>query len=253
MYHLSLRLKPATVHADHWSMTDDRRPNYDFFAPTPTPRPPPYPPAARTGPMPPQPGPTFVETIPPRRSGLPGWAVVLISAVAGLFVVGILAAIAIPVFISQREKAQWQATTVSLPATLNGADRNTTATANTLATTFANDGIPLENIGIYGPIGPDVVIIFAVKTPIAATPAQRAAERAEFERGFAVPGSSSLVLTPQADPGKLGGELSCDSSQGVQICVATDANSIFALVTGAKAVAPATLTRQAREATISRD
>jgi len=241
-------------------VTDDRRPDYDFFAPTPPP--PSYPPyGTRTAPPGPAGAPirgqilppgnwNYAQSIPPQRSGLPGWAIALIAGGVGFVVLGILAAIAIPVFLSQRGKAEWQSTTVSLPASVAGQDRNTSAAATKLAAGFASEGVPVDSVGLYGPLGPDSVIVIAMKTPRFETPQEQEDTQAGFERGFAARAGTGMTLTRQAEPGKLGGRLSCGSMQTVQVCVTINANSIVALVTGSSKVDPVALTRQTREAAV---
>ncbi len=241
-------------------MTDDRRPDYDFFAPTP---PPPSNPPYGTQATPYSPGPpvrgqvlpqggnwTYAQSIPPQRSGLPGWAIALIAGAVGFVVLAILAAIAIPVFLSQRAKAEWQSTTVSLPPTLAGLNRNTSSAAGTLADGFAGNGVPAGSVGIYGELGANAVIVIAVKTPRSENPAEQQATQSGFERSFAGRGDGTFSLTQGADPGKLGGRLGCGTLQTVQVCVATNANSIVSVVTGSKDLDPVTLTRQAREAAV---
>ena len=59
----------------------------------------------------------------PRRSravtALIAAAVVLVSIIG----IGIVSAVAIPVFLSQRMKAEWRSTTIALPATFDGGER----------------------------------------------------------------------------------------------------------------------------------
>jgi hypothetical protein len=100
-----------------------------FFAggPAPAPAAPYVPPHSQYGAPPTQygappmfgPGPYS----PPQRSGLPVWAIVAICVPAALIVVGILAAIAIPVFLNQRN-------TPVTPDRLGGLSRSTDPVLN---------------------------------------------------------------------------------------------------------------------------
>jgi hypothetical protein len=95
----------------------------------------PPPPPGQFGPPPPQvpfggPPAYGQPPYPPvKRSGLPVWAIVAICVPAGVVVIAILAAIAIPVFLNQRS-------TPVMPASLGGASRSSDPTM-----THAVDGV----------------------------------------------------------------------------------------------------------------
>ena len=247
-------------------MSDDRKPGYDFYPPAPpssptTPRPsppsrpysgPPNHPHSTplTGVVPRQA--KWADGIPPvHRSGMPGWLIVLIALVVGLVGTGILAAVAIPVFLSQRLKADYQATTVQLPATFNGHKQNTTAQAKALAKSLAIDDIQVKDIAVYGTIGPDAVIILAVKPPAAMSVVEQAAQREDIEREFAAQGTP-LSLIQEPDPGELGGWIGCGSTEaGPEICLATSAGSLVAVFSPRRGDDPVKLLREARAAAVS--
>lgn len=240
-------------------MSDDRQPGYDFFPPpqpttpaTPRSGPPhqPYP-GPMTGVVPRQ-SPPWADQIPPaRRSSIPAWLIVLIVLFVALVTSGILAAVAIPVFLSQRLKAEYQATTVELPATFNGQKRNTGTQATEVAKSVAIGGINAKDVAVYGRIGPDTVIIVALKPPAPMSEAQQTVERNDFERAFASTGSP-LFLIKAPDAGELGGWIGCGNTvQGPVVCLATSVGSMVTVITSAEGD-PVTLLRQARAATVSR-
>jgi hypothetical protein len=247
-------------------MSDDRKPGYDF-----------YPPARSTNPANPHSGPPsrqyseppnhpystpltvnvprqlkWADGIPPvHRSGVPGWLIVLLALVLGLVGTGILAAVAIPVFLSQRLKADYQATTVHLPAKFNGHKQNTTAQAKTMAKSFAVDDIQIKDVAVYGTVGPGAVIIVALKPPAAMSDVEQAAQRKDIERAFAAEGTP-LTLIQDPDPGELGGWIGCGSIEaGLEICLATSAGSLVTVISAAGGADPVKLLRQARAATVS--
>lgn len=184
--------------------------------------------------------------------GLPTWLIVLLAVAALTFVIGILAAIAIPVFISQHSKAQWQSTTVALPDSFAGVDRGTDKKSLAVAKTFAEGQVTADNVGIYGASGPRVMVIVAIKLPTSMSSVEQAVERKEYEGAFAASGLK-LVLNAEDDPGPLGGWLGCGStSQGVRVCLATDSASMVSMISGPEAGDPVALMRQARAQTVSR-
>jgi hypothetical protein len=234
----------------------DRQPDYDFFAPTrnnltsggnpasapirpasPTASGWGYPPGYR----------------PPSQRSLPGWVIALIVVGVLLFGLSIMSAVAIPVFLNQRAKAQWQATRVTIPQTFEGADRNTGAAAKQFASDFSTaSGIGSDAVGVFGPVNTQAVIIMAVKSGAPWSDAEQAAQRRGFVQGFT--SQDQTLTTPvQVDPGRLGGWAGCGlTSSGIHICFATDADSIVVIVSGTDAGDPATLLRDARAATVIR-
>jgi hypothetical protein len=240
-------------------MTDDRQPTYDYYLPAPAP--PVAPPVTSTftsgipGQAPIQAAPGWsqyaVHPIQPPRHGLPGWVLALIIVGVSIPLTGILAAIAIPVFLSQRMKAEWSSTTVSLPADFNGQPRNTSASAQAVAKTFASGDIKSEDVGIYGAIGSTAVIIVAVKPAAPTSPEGQDVERADLEQGFQAQGG--LRLTRQPDAGPLGDWLGCGANpQGVEVCLATGTASLVAVITATGTGDPVAVIRQAQAATVIR-
>jgi hypothetical protein len=231
-------------------MTDDRKSSYEFFPSAQ------QPPSSPPQPVGVPPGWTHSQQgygpTPPPRAGLPIWLVALIATAMALVILGILAAIAIPVFISQKAKSEWSATTVALPASVAGLDRITGAEADALIKTLVQPPLEAKDIGAYGTLGPKVVVVMAIKTPAAVTEAGQAQERDNFLKGAA---SSGFTVTQLNEAGALGGWFGCTPAQAkptVTICLATDQGSLFSAVIGPAVANPAQMAQQAREATITR-
>jgi hypothetical protein len=283
-------LKPVAETADDLAMTDDRKPSYDFFlsaAPatsSPSPAPSSYAeePSQHPGtvpfsggspvsspyarPVPVQPGGWSQSAYAagptgPQRGGLPLWVAALIAIGMAVVILGILFAIAIPVFLNQRAKAQWQATKVVIPPSVAGLDRITDGSADSLIKGMVGPTVTARDIGVYGTLGPKVVVVVALKSPKAMTEAAQARERAGFLQS-AQSARIPFTMPQQQDAGSLGGWFGCTStptaaqpgaaSSAVTVCLATDQGSLFAAVIGPGVSDPADVARQARKATVTR-
>jgi hypothetical protein len=249
------RLKGPGAGADTSRMADRRQPDYDFFGPGPAAQPPP--------PRPPQPygvpahghAPGFAPApgglppapyLVPRRSRAVTALIVAAVVVGSLFVAGIVAAVALPVFLNQRIRAEWQATTVALPETFEGGAR--TAAPPDLQPQNP-EGVPRMEVATYRTDAGVTVLAVAGKT---GSP-QRTEEQAENRRDLLAGLASEGVNLQETDAGALGGWLGCGRADGSPstICVATDQASILSLlVTGADD--PASVARRLREATVHR-
>jgi hypothetical protein len=234
-------------------MTDDRKPSYEFFLSPQQQQS--SPPTALLGAAPPGWTHTGNGYGPPPapRSGLPLWLVALIATAMALVVLGIVAAVAIPVFISQRAKSQWDATTVLLPGSVAGLDRLTGTKVDALIKTMAEPPIQAKDVGAYGTLGPKIVLVMAIKSPSAMTEAQQSLERADFFKGMQ---STGYTLTRLSDAGPLGGWFGCTpvvpAKPAVTICMATDQGSIFSAIIGPDVTNPVQIAQQARTAAITR-
>jgi hypothetical protein len=174
----------------------------------------------------------------PRR-GLPVWAIVAICVPAALVVLGILAAVAVPVFLNQRDKAVAAATTVAMPPQINGMATSANASVRAQVQDLFSKmpactcfDPPVSSV--YVDTGSShVVVVGAAKVNNRFS----ADNRADFVRGFWSSARSSSgaqvgAVTDQ-DAGSLGGSLSCAPLLGGatgQICVAVDAGSYFFVV-----------------------
>jgi hypothetical protein len=242
-------------------MADQRQPDYDFFGPgqapqrppprprqpygvSPDQRPQPYgvPPPRSTGPGGLPPAPYLV----PRRSRATTALIVAAVVVGSLVVAGIVAAVAVPVLLDQRIRAEWKATTVTLPQAFEGGQR-TSAPPDLQPQT--PEGVPRMEVGIYRTDAGVTVMAFAAKT---AGP-QTTENQAEDRRGVVAGLASEGMNLQEADAGALGGWLGCGRVAGSPstMCVATDHASIVSVVvTGADD--PVAVARRLREATVHR-
>ena len=89
-------------------------------------------PAPFGGPVPPPPAAV------PARSGLPAWAIALIT-VGGMLVVGIVAAVALPAFLSGRQHSRLADTSVAMPPALIGLARSTDPAIQSQVAQLATD------------------------------------------------------------------------------------------------------------------
>jgi hypothetical protein len=195
------------------------------------------PPPAPPGPFgaPPPYGPPAYPA--PPRSGLPVWAIVAICVPVAFVMLGILAAIAIPVFLNQRDKAVAAATSVSLPDEIAGLSPSGEATLRDQLEGMENS---LPRCGCFGRPQATVYIdpgrTHALTVGAArVTTVFHSADQASFVRGFwdsvqSSPAGANVGEPQEQDAGKLGGILSCAALTGRltgEICVAVDAGSFF--------------------------
>jgi hypothetical protein len=267
-------------------MGDDRQPDYDFFvpprgvtAPPAGPQGEPYPgqsypdqlhpgqpypgqpyPGSAAGPYPSMPRGTVIPAqmnwagqLPPARSsGMPRWLIAVIVVVSLFFGIAILAAVAVPVFLSQRNKAEYQNTTVALPATFNNQSRNTGADAVKVARGFVVEGVVSQNdVAVYGKVGPTMVVIMALKPPSALSSIEQQNLRTDIEKKFAAL-NSPVVLVGGPDPADNHVWTGCgQTGQGLEVCLATSPGSLVTVMTSAAGAAdPMDLVRQAQAATV---
>jgi hypothetical protein len=196
------------------------------------------------GPVPPPP-----LTAPP-KSGLPVWAIVLIG-VGGLFALGIVASVALPVFLNSRQHSQLAATTVSTPTTLLGLPRSTDPVTQSQAAQLAADipsGFTERQSAVYVG-GSSTLVVAAAKAPHVLTLAEQESLTRSFwaQAAASVPDGSSLAApsTP-AGAGATGtltcaDEITADGAATVCIDVQATALVVFVLAStsGSDPTAPA--------------
>lgn len=212
-------------------------PGYDFFgsaAPPPTVPPAPQPsvadpvnqfgtPLSAAGNYGPPATMMHPPTVSSGRSGMTTATKVVIGVacgVAGLLVIGILAAIVIPVFLNQRAKAQAAATTLSLPATIGSRTQLTDSSSTAFAANLAAALPSGSQVTVYGAPG-DPSLILYVYPKFLPGPAQSA-----FLAGIAQDAQSEGLPMHQVDSGALGGQGRCgavDQTTGGTHCVFVDA------------------------------
>jgi hypothetical protein len=157
----------------------------------------------------------------PARGGLPGWAIALICAVAGALLILIAAAVAIPVFLHQRDAAVAKATTLSPADQVSGMAQSTDPgmqqATNTMASALSGCGCfqPAVTSSYLAPDRTPVLIVSGAKFRRAADGATREGFDRSFWKGAsssaAGPNAAGTTLGPvrDLDPGHLGGTLRC--------------------------------------------
>jgi hypothetical protein len=143
----------------------------------------------------------------PQRPGMSTGAKVAIalgSAVAGLVILGILAAIAIPVFLNQRAKAAADGITISLPGQIAAYPRMTGAADAQVQSLVT--GLPPEagtaQGAAYGVGQPSIIVIAGSHVMIEP-------DRTSFLNGVAKSEARAGVIQVPVDPGPLGGQMRC--------------------------------------------
>jgi hypothetical protein len=169
-------------------------------------------------------------------------AAVIVACIVGSFiVVGILAAIAIPVFLNQRAKSEAAATTVSIPEQAAGLTRLHDARALQLEQQLRNQPGPPE-VGVYG-AGTSIRAAVAV-TRHSMTSRDVNEFLAGAEGSFHHQGLGQVAFS-DVDPGRLGGTMRCSATASTfSVCVFADHGAygtvtLFGAMTGHNEVAKA--------------
>jgi len=225
----------------------ERADDYGFFAPVATAAPgtdgmvaPPAPfgtptpfgtPAPFGGPVPQPPAAV------PARAGLPAWAIALIT-VGAMLVVGIVAAVALPAFLSGRQHSQLADTSVAMPPALIGLARSTDPGVQSQVAQLATDvpsGFTHRRSGAY--VGDSsTLLVVAAKPQHVLTLAERESVTRSFwaQAAVSVPDGSSLAApsTP-AGAGATGmltcaDELTADGT--ATVCVDAQATALVVFV-----------------------
>jgi hypothetical protein len=188
-----------------------------------------------------------------RRGGLPGWAIGLIVGAAGLVVLSILAAVAVPVFLNQRAKAVYQATTMQFPGAVDGLTRNAAdPTAERLAAAVqrqadAQQGLFVMRGAAYGDATSGSIDYVITGH---ATRSLTMLEQTSIRLGMVnASGKQGAALTTEP-PGRLGGDFRCAATgQKGTMCFATDpAGIVVIVIVGGDQAGQVDRARQIREA-----
>ena len=200
-----------------------------FSAPMPGQRP------AMASPMAtPQVWPGAATVAPPAPSAVPGWppytgqplsggalaGLIAAAAFGAVLLVGILAAVAIPVFLQARDRAQAANTSVVMPEQVVGLSRlHDTRSLQMEEQLRAQPGNPV--VGVFGSAG-------SVRAAVAVTRHSMSSQDqrdyfAGAETAWQSQGTSQMTFTP-VDPGSLGGAMRCGTAQSQQftICLFVD-------------------------------
>lgn len=185
-------------------------------------------------------------TAPPSSGMSTGIKVLIGAAIAlgALVIVGILAAIAIPVFLNQRAKAEAAAVHVSMPESAAGLERLHGEVADRVEQELMQPGTPgTHYAAVYG-TGGRMVAAIGISTHV-----MRPGDRDAFLRGAKSGTSFGFVGSfARVDAGKLGGDFECASAgpTGV-ICLFTDPGAYGVVTVNRDYSAGVTLARQLRE------
>ncbi len=196
------------------------------------------------GPVPPPP------LAAPARSGLPVWAVALIG-VGGLFALGIVAAVALPTFLSGRQHSQLAATSVAMPATVIGlprsADPATQSQAAQLAADIPSGFTHRQSAGYVG--GSATLLVAAAKPQHILTLAEQESLTRSFwaNEAASVPDGSSLAAPSTPAGAGATGTLTCadeiTDDGAATICIDAQATALVVFVlastSGSDPTAPA--------------
>jgi hypothetical protein len=213
------------------------------YGAAPTPR---YPAPQYPAPQYPASGPYAAQ-----KPGMPTIAKLAIAAgaaLAGLVILGILAAIAIPVFLNQKARADADRVTVSLPGSVAGYQRMS-GSADT-AVQGVVSSLPREAGSAHGAaygVAANVVVVV-----IAGHQLMRPDAQTGFLTGVARSEAGAGIVQVPVDPGPLGGQMRCGAAlDGSRTdCAFVDAGAygvIDVAVTGASAVPLAQQVRAAVE------
>ena len=194
-----------------------------------------------------------------QRGGIPGWAIALIAVAASLFVVMVLAAIAIPVFLNQRAKAA----TPHIPQQLFGMSRSSDQVLNQKVEEQAASG-PGQR-GREGAVFVDgrgrYLFVYTGAFITSKTDAALTAYSRGFFAGFDSSLSNGVGLGPvePRKPGRLGGQVNCapmlapSGSNTGEVCLALTARtSVSTVYTSPLPQPDPTLITTVREAVMDR-
>lgn len=197
-------------------------------------------PAPQTG-YPPYPQAWGQPYAPPARKG-PNTAMIAVLVGVAVFVgIAFLAAIAIPVFLNQRDLAE--RTAVAAPETLLGMPRLTDPVSTAAAKQVLMESGPGSHVsGVYG-IGESRIIVGASKH------AMSASDEEQFLAGAVSEAQTQGVTLQDVEPGALGGTMRCGESTQLPmtLCFFVDAGSygIVGVVGSDDATSTATSAREA--------
>jgi hypothetical protein len=177
-----------------------------------------------------------------------------------LLVMAILAAVAIPTFLDQRERARAEATTIVLPATVEGLPRLTDpeeqARLQSMLGSFPAEVREPQAI-IYSDGASRRIVVVSARFPEPAGPADLRNLVAGFDDGLVSNAPPGVTMSEPFDrePGRLGGRIRCATMSGAangQMCTAADSVSMLTIVDVSPGPPDPDLPRRVREAVISR-
>jgi hypothetical protein len=197
-----------------------------------------------------------------QRGGMPGWVIALIAGGVSLFIVLVLAAVAIPTFLEQRDRERAEATTTfAWPATIEGLPQSTDMEELASLQDATVSNLPTEardpQSSIYTDGTTRRIVLVSAFFP---RPAGRADMRdlfAGFEDGLASNPPPGVTMSEPFDrePGRLGGRIRCATMSGAlsgQFCMAADSASMLTIVDVSPGTPDPDLPRRVRETVVRR-
>lgn len=182
----------------------------------------------------------------PPREGLHPALIAVIAGVGAVVVMGVLAAIAIPVFLNQRDLAR--STVVTAPEQVLGMPRLTDPLSAAAESRMQGLPGPGDHVaGVYG-TGDVRVVVGAARYHL--TPG----DQDSYLDAAVAEATSQGVTLADVEEGRLGGTLRCGTSSGaaMTICVFVDGGSYGVVVVTGAVEDPSGTARAAREAFVRR-
>lgn len=181
---------------------------------------------------------------PPPRSGLHPAVLAVVVVFATIVVMGVLAAVAIPVFLHERDLAR--RTAVAAPDEVMGMPRLDDAASAAAQSRMQQLPGPGDHVaGVYG-TGDVRVVVGAARYHLSS----------DDQDGYLTSSSSEAteqgVALVDVEPGRLGGTLRCGTKAPMTICVFADGGSYGVVVVTGPAQDPYGTARGAREAFVRR-
>jgi hypothetical protein len=187
----------------------------------------------------------------PGRSTASRVLIGLAIAVLGIIGVGILAAIAIPVFLNQRDKPV--PVTLVLPQTLEGSPQLNSASFQQLESNAESTVFPANTVfsdpqaAVYGNAGAPSFVIMAAKI----TSRPTASDRTSYWNAIARSGSDKQITLTKVPPGALGGTTECglaNSDVPFEVCFSLDNSAaVYVIVYTSDLVQGTLLAQKLRE------
>ena len=168
-----------------------------------------------------------------QRSRFPVWAIVILACAGGLVMVLVLAAVAIPVFLNQRNKSAAAGYTVSTPDQVDGFSRSTVGRAKTAIDATMGSLSPAEAARTTALVYTDssgtirvLVVVEKRVVPVGQVDDAIAGE----EHGFGQSTGTSLRFDP-VSTGSLGGQMECSVMDARRsVCMFANAGSFGSVI-----------------------
>jgi hypothetical protein len=148
---------------------------------------------------------------PPPRTGMPGWAIGLIAGGAALFVVALLAAVALPTFLDQRARAQTPHIPDRIGALTRSSDPAVQAQLDVMSSSMGDGVSDLEAAVFVDVSGAPAVLVITGREVGDHGEENFDHATVDFRAGLqnGLPQDHSLGPTVPVDAGTVGGRVAC--------------------------------------------